>query len=168
MDYNFLIIALSMAAVIFAIIFKKDKHIFRVQKKETLKFTALALVVFGLRCVLASNAPPEILNEDLVYMLKNMPVWPLFLVFWEDIVFAAPVIYLDRKGYKKLKIVATIAAMVIFGSAHLYQGIFGFFFSAGYLYILSINGGKKYGLGTIMIFHILFDLSALAAVRLML
>jgi len=167
MDYTFFFASYLMAAFIFAFIYKKDKQILRIQKKEAIKVIGVAAFIFVLRCVLASHAPADIDNE-LIWILKNMPIWPLFFVFWEDLVFTAPILYLERKGYNKTKIALTIVAVLIFGSLHLYQGWFGFVFSSVYLYFISIGAGRKYGLGTIMIFHVLFDLSALMAVRLFL
>jgi len=167
MDYTFFFISYFIAAIIFAFVYKKDKHIFRIQKKEMLKFIGLAFFIFLLRCILASNAPAD-MDSELIWILKNIPIWPLFFVFWEDIVFASPILYLERRGHKKTKIALTILSVLVFGSLHLYQGWFGFVFSSVYLYYISIGAGRKYGLPTIMVFHVLFDLSALIAVRLLL
>lgn len=96
--------------------------------------------------------------------------WPATLtVFWEDAAHGLPLflLYLCARGSKiKMFLWYLCLAMVTlsFGSGHTYQG----YWSAALLmfYIpYSIKLGAKYGFGTVMVCHTLYDLFTILTVR---
>ena len=128
----------------------------------------MSIAVFIIRAIGLTFLDVSYINEGLP-IIGNMSLWKILFVFWEDLFFVAPIIYLQKhSNYKITAMVLLFLSAIIFGSAHLYQGTFAFFASIAYLVGLSFMGGKKYGLGTVMIFHVLFDISGVMAVRLFL
>ncbi len=83
------------------------------------------------------------------------------MVFWEDACFVLPLLILDRllantPVAKVIFFAAAIISSVIFGLGHLYQGFFAV--ALLFLYVpLAFQLGKRYGLGTIMLGHVSYD-----------
>ena len=106
---------------------------------------------------------------------KNIVQIPWFLafgVFWEDMLHALPLILLQKLiGTQKktwpIHILATAVIMASFGLGHTYQGAFAAFALSFYI-PYSVQLGKKFGLGTVMICHILYDLSTILFLKFML
>lgn len=79
-------------------------------------------------------------------------------VFWEDAVFVLPLIILkDEKNIPNILYYTLFAiSTAVFTLGHSYQGTIGLT-SAIYIYF-SAKYGRKYGFGTVMICHTLYDL----------
>lgn len=100
----------------------------------------------------------------------GLPWQVILFVFWEDAAHGLPLILLDRLLPKRwyfdaIRVVALTIVMLSFGSGHLYQGLFGFGASIAYLLFATLMG-KRYGFGTVMIGHTLYDLSTIGFLRL--
>jgi len=100
-----------------------------------------------------------------------IPISMVFTVFWEDAVFGLPLAMLRRKiGKKRWPLpfywLYMGIAMVLFGSGHMYQGVVRA--SLLSLYVpFTVKMGTKYGFGTVMIGHIMYDLVTLAFIKYM-
>jgi membrane protease YdiL (CAAX protease family) len=81
-------------------------------------------------------------------------------VFWEDAVFTLPILFWERYSNPSKWLVYPVlaASAIFFGMGHLYQGIMGGVMAAFYLFVISYGYGKKHGLGTVMICHVLYDM----------
>lgn len=96
--------------------------------------------------------------------------WQLTLtVFWEDACHTLPLALLQRflpnkLWAKALNFVALLLVMLSFGLGHTYQGIGAACLISLYIPI-SLKLGKKYGFGTMMICHTLYDLSTALLVQ---
>ena len=77
-------------------------------------------------------------------------------MFWEDCVFVLPIFLAFKYLHKKWAITIAIILSGIFGFGHLYQGETAVLITSIYPYI-AYRYGLKYGFGTIMLCHILYD-----------
>jgi hypothetical protein len=141
----------------------KDPGMFTISLKSFLIITFLLPAVLYLRCFIYYNIfGVEITAVDLVL---SLPLWIPFTVWWEDMVFAAPIVYALRKGYPKwLWIPSMVSLMAVFGMGHAYQGTYAIFITAIML-ALFIHLGKKYGMITLVYFHFMYDMSILLLLR---
>jgi hypothetical protein len=92
-------------------------------------------------------------------VIDGLADWTLGLVFLEDALFVIP-IYLLRKFLspnKFLWISYIVIVSLIFGSGHLYQGTLAAMILCLYPFFLSYRYGIKFGFGTVMICHVLYD-----------
>ena len=138
-----------------------DKDTLRVEWSAISKFLSFMALVTMLRvCALdfLYDKAPDIFNH--VYnpeILEILKPWRLALVFWEDAFFAMPIYYAQKWLKKKYWITLAIISSVIFGTFHVYQGLFAMFITMVYPYFISVRYGKKVGFGTVMICHMLYD-----------
>ena len=104
------------------------------------------------------SVPPEILASG---------VWSLLLVFWEDAFFVLPIHYAFKKCKPWVAITVAVAMTISFAMGHEYQGYWGMAVTALYPYVISYRLGKKYGYGTIMVCHILYDFATVYTIYFM-
>ena len=97
-----------------------------------------------------------------------MPVWYIIMVWWEDLLFCVPVFYLSEnsKLNKYLKFSLIFAISLLFGLGHGYQGVSGILVTSLYPYFISTHYAKRYGFGTVMVCHVLYDMITVAMIRL--
>jgi len=140
----------------------KEKDLFRVSWDKLAQFVAFLTVVFVMRVLIESfkfdvglvhgfpRLPPEIGNHK----------WTFGLVFWEDFFFAVPIYFIMKHCQRKwLRVLSIVTLSILFGLGHAYQGLSGIVITAFLPYFVSYNFGKKYGFGTSMLGHILYDVS---------
>jgi len=136
----------------------KSKHadLLRVSFAGVASFLKFMAVVSILRLVIISQLglppiPPELADRSI------LSFWP---VFWEDAVFTLPILFWERYSNPSKWLVYPVlaASAIFFGMGHLYQGIMGGVMAAFYLFVISYGYGKKHGLGTVMICHVLYDM----------
>lgn len=167
------LIYLPMLLPIFAIIgmiyisnFTSEKDLFRVSWDKLAQFMAFLGFIFVLR----------LLREDFFVSNGLAPVplppvgemWTLGLVFWEDFFFAIPIYYICKHMKNKwFKFVLILLISTIFGLGHIYQGWGAAFVLALMPYFVTYHYGKKYGFGTTMIGHIMYDVSTIMLAKLL-
>lgn len=106
--------------------------------------------------------------QDGISGVKTIPWAATLTVFWEDASFVLPLVIMKDALIGKLRYLWYPIAFVFaisFASGHLYQGYLASLLTILYLY-LSYNMGKKYGFGTVMICHSLYDLFTVLTVKL--
>lgn len=140
--------------------FTKEKDILRIELDQVTKFLALMVFVTLIRIAFYDfmrdvggvksfpMIPPEISEHK----------WSLALVFWEDFCFGVP-IYLAFKYLKRkwISVVITIFLSLLFASGHMYEGKQAVVLTAFLPYFGFYKYGKKFGFGTTMVCHILYD-----------
>jgi len=141
-----------------------DKNTVRIQWDSLAKFLAFIVVVILFRISLFSysgdipSIPPEL----------DRPVWPFALVFWEDAFFVLPLFFLNKiKCLSKWYIwyPVAIALSINFGLGHAYQGVLAVFEAGLYVTLVSYRYGKKVGMGTVMLAHIIYDFSTFYTIK---
>jgi hypothetical protein len=139
-----------------------------------LKFIRFLLILTCYRIVLILVAKKyHILGiEEQAKIITKLPWQVTLLTPWEDAVFGMPLVILD-KLYSNTKLFRlwfyplVAMSMISFGSGHAYQG----FLSAALLALYipySIKYSKKFGVGTVMLCHIMFDLATILTFKFML
>jgi hypothetical protein len=149
---------LIVGLVILAFFIAFDRNTVRVQWNSVASFmgfmSLLTCIRLGVFSFLGQQgfAPPQVPIEIL-----QTGVWWFSLVFWEDAFYVLP-IFLAHKYLRPLFAwIITIFLSVYFGAGHVYQGLLVAGITMLYPYFLSYKFGKKYGFGTVMVCHILYD-----------
>jgi hypothetical protein len=158
----------EIGILILLLVYWKDRKILKFDLDVVGKFLTLMVILTFVRITLASIAAefgiyPQHFNKGL----GMVPYWRLALVFWEDAFFAIPIYYMkDRWQWSKhiwLPIVAVLS--IIFGLGHMYQGEWAFFATLLVPYFFFYRFGKRFGFGTTMVCHILFDMITIATFK---
>jgi len=154
-------IEMFIGFLIVAIVFWKDREVLRFDLKAIKTFLWCMLGLTFFRFVIFSVAAEfGLYIADINQGFMNIPFWRLALVFWEDAFFAIPMYYMiDKwkwKEYIWLPIVGFLS--IRFGIGHMYQFEMAYFAALIIPYLFFYRYGKKYGFGTSMTCHILFDM----------
>lgn len=147
--------------IIFALVYWKDRDVLCVNLEKVHFFVFLMILLTLLRLWLASVLNVFDLGiTDINNGLSQVPFWTLGLVFWEDAFFGISIYYMIDKWkwskYIYLPIVATIS--IWFGLGHMYQFDLAYFATLVLPYMVFYKLGKKYGFGTTMVCHVIFDM----------
>lgn len=141
------------------------KGICRVEFPPIFKFFKLMLIITAIRIGLQFTSITAPANGRDV--MDEITLLSLLQVFWEDVFFTLPALMLDRLGRSGFEIGLCLAiSAVAFASCHLAYGALWAGITLLYVPFLSYKYGRLYGLGTIMICHILYDVMTLLSVRL--
>lgn len=147
------------------------KDVLRVDKKGLLGFAKwMAIITIFRIIVLKLLTPPDQLHA--AHEAAMFIPWQATMgVFWEDMCHTVPLVLLGRmfkktKWYKFVAIPLMLMVMISFGSGHVYQGVFAAAMISFYIPV-TIRLGKKYGFGTVMICHMLYDFITIMSVRLL-
>ena len=130
----------------------KDKA-FRVDFKAITNFTVFMIMVTLVRLIVLVNFPITIPAG-----LEQVSNIGILFVFWEDLFFAYPIIVVEKyinNKYLRNFIIFIISFMFMMG--HTYQGMRGAITILVPYFVMS-KVGKKYGLGTSMVGHVMYDL----------
>lgn len=156
--------------VAFALWKSGNKDLLRVEKKPLMKWAAF---IFGLtiyRLIIFRYFSDQQMIRDAGAAALSIP-WPIaLLVFWEDLTFAVPLVLISRlisnKWYYRPIYIASMAILMLaFGSGHIYQGLLPALLLS--LYVpFSVSRGKSVGFGTVILCHMMYDLSTILALRL--
>lgn len=136
-----------------------DKKVVRVEWQAVAGFLAFMSLVTFLRLSLYDYLhlmdPSFIpgIHRDLLMMPKFL----FGLVWWEDGFYVLPIYLAFKYLPKKYAITIAILFSVQFGLGHIYQGLPAVFITGLYPYFVSYRYGIKYGFGTVMIGHVLYD-----------
>jgi hypothetical protein len=144
----------AILILIYFIIF--NKNLLRIEWNCVSSFIAFMVLVSCGR--IAYNQyfyDPSIVQNFQTYGNDS---WHLFLVFWEDLFFGGSVFLICKFiNCKWIKIPLIILVSLWFASGHVYQGYFAAALIGVYPFFISYKYGMKYGFGTIMACHILYD-----------
>lgn len=150
-----------MGLIIFTLVLIFDRKILKVDLKVIQTFITLMVLMTFFRLTLFSLGHD--LGQDLASInqgLAGLSFWRFATVFWEDAFFAIPIYYMiDRWNWSKYITYPFMAiTAIIFGLGHMYQFEMAYFATLVIPYMVFYRAGKKYGFGTSMICHILFDM----------
>lgn len=154
-------IEMAIGFLIFAIVLWKDREVLRFDPKAVQTFLWFMVGLTFVRFVLFSIAAEFGLHiADINQGIDQIKFWRLALVFWEDAFFAIPIYYMADKWKWKEYIWLPIATVlsIRFGLGHMYQFEIAYFAALLIPYMAFYRYGKKYGFGTSMTCHILFDM----------
>lgn len=138
-----------------------QEQLIRVEWDNVAKFSGLLLLAAALRFSIMSLTPQE---PSITPGFENV-----IMVFWEDAFFSLFCIYFIKdylKLSKKFWLPIAIASGFVFGIGHLYQGLLVASIISFAPFFISYRFGKKFGWGTMMICHILYDFTTLLTVKL--
>lgn len=77
---------------------------------------------------------------------------------WEDVFFGIPLYFIAKHVKNKwMKFFLIVVITLAFASGHGYQGWTGMIFASLYPWYVSKHYGEKYGFGTVMMCHIIYD-----------
>jgi len=166
---NLILAGIAMLVMI-VMQFTKEKDMFRISWDKLAQFCAFLAMLFVFRIYQYMF----MLNEGLIKRLPEMPpelsgrLWTMGLVFWEDMFFAVPLYFIWKYMNRKwLQISLTVMLSILFGLGHAYQCLQGIAITAFLPYFVSYHFGKKYGFGTSMCGHVLYDFSTMMAVKML-
>lgn len=158
MEY-FVLVAIAIAVLI-GLQFTKEAEITRIDWTKISQFMAFMVMVTLFR----TFAVDFMMQVGWMKYLPTVPYeiasakWTLGLVFWEDVFFGMSLYFIAKhvknKWTRRTLILLIVAA---FASGHGYQGWTGILFSALYPWYVSKYYGEKYGFGTVMMCHIIYD-----------
>ena len=157
--------------IIIATIFSGNKNALRIEPKAVAKFASFMLFITILRIFLLNFLISTFGFDIKAHFgaVAGIPWAATLLVFWEDCVHSLPLILLRKKlGEGTIQNIvyytAMIFTMISFGSGHIYQGILPAIMVMFYI-PFSIKYGKKYGVGTVMVCHSLYDFCTIMLVK---
>ncbi len=139
-------------------------------KKEAVKtFLVIISLAFFALIALWSIAPEEAIRER-VEQVTQFPLWSLALVGWEDAVFTLPCAMAQKRAQEAKawwsKALFTIPALLVaglFGTGHAYQGESRILVTAIIMFFVMAPLGRKHGIITVAICHVLFDFAVVLA-----
>lgn len=147
----------------------KHRDMMRTQWKDVAGFMAFMALISFIRFSLADldfRSNPSSLQQYTSSPASQLVPISFLMVFWEDSFFALPIQYIQKYLKKYLAIPLIILLSVVFGLGHLYQGLFVVFLTALLPYFIFHKMGHKYGFGTSMMCHILYDYTTFYTVKL--
>ena len=145
--------------IIFCFLFKRE--IIRIEWDKVAKFSAFLLLVAAIRFSLMEGANT---SSGFIPSFRDIPLVP-----WEDSFFSLLLIYFFKDYLnlsKKVWIPIAVASSFLFASGHIIYGATWATMTLFFPYFLSYKYGKKYGYGTVMVMHVLYDFTTILTVKL--
>ena len=159
MDYAFYTgILILLAYQIF------DRKTIRVEWRSVASFCAFLTILTAVRISGYSyllETMPGFTLPKVPEVILGMGIHKIILVFWEDAFFVLPIYFAMKRCRIWVAVPLIIVLSAIFGMGHAYQGYWGIFVTSLYPFCISYRFGKKYGFGTVMICHILYDFATI-------
>ena len=151
--------------VMVAVIAVGQKHLLRVEKKPVLKWIAFLGGITLWRLLLSKLVDLHMTHN----VVTSMSPFIALTVGWEDLCHSLPLFlvkkYVKFKSWTKIfYYILMLCVMVEFGAGHLYQSPLATVLLSFYI-PYSVKIGEKYGWGTLMINHMLYDFVTLVFVR---
>lgn len=160
----FHLLLIPIAAIALGYLAIKKKTIIRVEWDSVAKFLAFMALVTCIRLAIKDFThtlyPDTPLKNPI---LELIPIWSLLFVWWEDVIYGMSIYWLKNNCPKKVWIPLAVLISIEFGMGHLYQGSAFAVVAMAYPYVISCKYGEKYGFGTVMVGHILYDYITLFA-----
>lgn len=147
----------------------EHKDLLRIEKKRLLKFSLFLVLITIYRYFIFKLGGNNPHLKEVQETIVSIPLPATLLTYWEDACHGLPLAVLGRvldgKWYRKLIYWPALAVtMLIFGLGHVYQGIPAATLLAFYV-PFSTDRGKKYGFGTVILCHMLYDFSTVLSVK---
>ena len=143
---------------------KFHKDLMRIDFKGVKTFFLALLGITVTRVVLFNIFPVEGLG--VLAKVDHIQWWQAVLAGFEEAMFTLPAVfammYTDNKYLKRIFMGLVAAAFAI---GHAYQGMYGIAVTFVYMFSIAPKYMKKFGFYTMVVCHILFDLSAWAFIR---
>ena len=134
------------------------KNLLKIDLKGLKKFLLALSGITLMRIAMLNLFPAEF--QNVAANLINISWWQCILAGYEEVMFTLPAVlviaYTDNK-YLKYLLTGLIAG--VFALGHAYQGMYGVIVTFYYMFAIAPKYLKKYGLYTMIVAHILFDLS---------
>jgi hypothetical protein len=158
-----------IAFLMFVLAYIKYPDLVKVDRKFVILFGAIITAINFAKTAVAAWALPKYFPDawaKTIQVFDMIPANHLLAAWWEDCFYVLPFmiisLYLEKMNESKRKKIAkatfyTVFSLFIahFTLGHLYQGWVGL---TVFVYpIISYNVGKKHGLGSMMMLHVLFD-----------
>lgn len=149
-----------------------NKDLLRVEKVPLAKWCLLMVFVTIIRLFSFKYYMKLDFMRQGVINASVIPWQASLTVFWEDMVHVVPLALLARMlGTRRfavpIRYLATAIAMIAFGSAHLYQGVFAALLIS--LYVpMSYDIAMRRGFGTVILGHMVYDFSTMLLIKHML
>ena len=154
-------------AIIFAVICAGQKNLLRIEKKPVKKWISFLAFITVFRFLLS-----KLLDFHGIGSPNNFNFLPWYVsltVFWEDVAHGLPLVILKKligtkwwTNFIHLPLLAVV--MIEFGLGHAYQGLFAMALLSFYV-PYSMRVGTKYGFGTVILCHVLYDAATLLFVQ---
>lgn len=153
----FLLPLLAMIAMI-VIRFTKERAIMRIEFEKVAAFCAF-MVMYVIFNVLQYDFLVDMGFINTINIAADpMPKWTAGLVFWEDMFFAVPIYFMMKHMKRKwLRNIFIVVLSVLFGLGHAYEGPTAMALLSLCPFFVTYHFGKKYGFGTTMCCHIIYD-----------
>lgn len=162
--YYFEAMQLTGIGIFFYMSLIKRSKLVRIDWNNVAAFLGFMALVSALRMGLMDS------TVDMDYSGVDITTFKHFMwVWWEDSFFALPIYYFKDhlKTSKKVWIPITIALSLMFGFIHLAYSPWWALLVTTFPYALSYRFGKRYGFGTVMACHVLYDVMTQISVKLM-
>lgn len=148
---------------------KAEKDLFKVSWPQMAQWSAflLALAIFRIMQM------DYMIEHGLMAFPRTPPafasgLYHLGLVFWEDFFFAIPIYFIMKKCERRwLRILSISLISLLFGLGHGYQGLHAIVLMTFMPYFVTYHYGKKYGFGTTMLAHVMYDCTTLFTIKLL-
>jgi len=158
----------AFSVLFLALVSKVHKGLCRIDReamKSFLKIMAMMTLIRVIGYFVGGGIPKAPVDHDVIRAI--LPISTL-LVFWEDTFFTLPILIFEQYGISKcLRNILIIASSLVFASGHLAYGPTWAFCTLFYVPFISYRLGKKHGLGTVMLGHVLYDLITVLTLRLL-
>lgn len=100
--------------------------------------------------------------------MNSIGILSVFGVFWEDTIFTLPTLIMDKIGADKLtRFISLAVSSLVFASGHLSYGIEWASITLLYVPLISYPVSRKYGLGTAIACHIIYDLATILTFKML-
>lgn len=155
--------------VTLATILAGHKHMVRIEKNAVYKWIKVLCFITMWRYIFFKFFSSTDMVSHIHDNISIIPVPATLFVFWEDACHGLPLFMIKkyigkRKWLKPFYYLLLFLVMIEFGAGHLYQGLLASIMLSFYV-PYSIKMGEKYGFGTVMICHTLFDLTTILSVK---
>lgn len=153
-----------------SVYFSSHRDLIRVEWKPLLKWIGFLVVITIYRIVVFKLLAGNPKLHQMTSAANFIPWQSTLMVFWEDACHTLPLVIISRalgqdKWWKKLLLWAMMAAVALsFGLGHVYQGYIAAFLLSFYI-PFTFKRGQKIGFGTVMLCHILYDLSTILTIK---
>jgi len=159
---------IGCAILILFILF--DRNTVRVDWGALSKFQAFLAMLTLFRIAQFSFAYESGAGIPGMGPIGQISLWQFFLVPWEDSFYVLPFIFLKRFKWTSKWYIwypLFILASIHFASGHMYQGLYAAMVIGLYPYFISYRYGSKFGMGTVMLGHILYDFTTFFTIKFM-
>lgn len=145
--------------------YKFNRQLLRIQWKTLAKWSAFLVFTGAIKYALYTYVPSNVVDLSAVAMI---PWQYMVLAGFEEAMFTLPVyyamIYSDNK-YIRTILMASLA--LVFASGHVYQGLFAIVPTFLYMFYIAPKYMKKIGFGTMVLAHVMYDLSVWFVVQIL-